>query len=154
MAISPQLRSYMELCGTIFTQVPHARTFNMTRAAEAAHVSGKHVAKAVMVKSGDGFVLAVLPASRKVNLTRLHQFFGHNVGLATEAETVTQFPDCEFGAIPPVGAAYGLTTLVDDKIPSDGDIYFEGGDHRTLVAMKASDWRRLFDNAGHCSFSA
>lgn len=152
MAIAQQLRSYMERCGTSFAQIPHERTYNMTRAAQAAQVSGKDVAKAVLIRSDDGYVLAVLPASRKVNLARLRQWFGHHVGLATEAETVTKFPDCEFGAIPPVGAAYGLKTVVDDELLGVRDIYFEGGDHRTLVTMNASDWRRLISNANHCRF--
>ena len=154
MAVASKLRSHMNRCGTTFEQIPHACTFDMSNAAHAAHISGKKVAKGVVLKTDNQFILAVLPASRKVNLTWIHDWLGRQVGLATEAETVTKFPDCEFGAVPPVGAAYGLLTIVDADILDEDEIYFEGGDHQTLVAVSSSDWHRLMGNAIHFSFSA
>ncbi len=87
-------------------------------------------------------------------MTRFRRWLGRNVGLATEAETTSKFPDCEFGAVPPIGAAYGLITIVDDDILGEDEIYFEGGDHRTLVAIDSSDWQHLMHDAGHFSFSS
>lgn len=154
MAIAPRLRNHMRRCGTHFAELPHVRTFEMARAAQAAHVSGKNVAKGVLVSTSDGLMLAVLPASCKINMTQLRRWLGRDVGLASEADAISQFPDCEIGAIPPVGSAYDLETVVDDKIMLEDDIYFEGGDHRTLVAIDSSDWRRLIGDVGHGSFSA
>jgi len=154
MAISAKLRAYMKRCGTSFDQVPHSRSFSMSGAAHSAHVSGNNVAKGVVLKTDDQYILAVLPASRRVNMTRLRRWLGRDVGLATEAETTSKFPDCEFGAVPPVGAAYDLITIVDDDILGEDEIYFEGGDHRTLVAIASPDWQRLMRNVDHFSFSS
>ncbi len=157
MPVSLNLRNYLRDCGTSYDEIPHSRTFAMTMAAQAAHVSGNQIAKGVMVQAGDDYLLAVLPASRHVDINRLAHSLGCEVRLLQEAEAAMNFPDCEFGAIPPLGAAYGLPTIVDDHIlardmPDDEDIYFEGGDHRTLVVIDAADWRRMVCEAPHCAF--
>lgn len=157
MAVSLNLRNYLKNCGTTYEEIPHSRTFAMTMAAQAAHVSGNNVAKGVMMRAGDDYVLAVLPASKHVDVSRLRHSLGRDVRLLSEAEAAMSFPDCEFGAIPPFGAAYGLQTIVDDDIlredmADDDEIYFEGGDHRTLVAIEAADWRRMMRSAPHCAF--
>lgn len=157
MSIAPNLRNYLRRCGTAYDEIPHARTFTTSDAAHAAHISGNHVAKGVMLKAGNDYILAVLPASRKIGMARLRDKLGRDVRLLSEAEAAMSFPDCEFGAIPPVGAAYGLEVVVDDEIVDDMDdddeIFFEGGDHRTLIAIDAADWRRMVGNARHCAFA-
>lgn len=154
MAISQELRSYMDRCGVAFEEVPHSHTLQAAKAAEAAHVSGKRVAKAVLVRAGDDYMLAVLPSSKQVKFEELGRMLGRDVSLADEQESVTLFSDCALGALPPIGAAYGLSTVLDDDLVSADDIYFEGGDHRTLVHVDGRDWLRLVRDAGHCAFSA
>lgn len=158
MAISTNIRNYLRQCGTAYDEVPHSRTFAMTMAAQAAHVSGNSVAKAVMMRAGDDYLLAVLPASKHVDVSRLRSALGKDVRLINEAEAAMNFPDCEFGAMPAVGAAYGLETIVDDgmlgeDLADDDDIFFEGGDHRTLIAIDAADWRRMMASVPHCPFA-
>ena len=157
MAISPHLREYLTGCGTAYDEIPHDRTFTSAQAAQAAHVSGNHVAKGVMLQAGDDYLLAVLPASRRVDLNRLRRSLGRDVRLLKEPEAAMNFPDCEFGAIPALGAAYGLEVIVDDDLmreetERDDEIFFEGGDHRTLVAIEGADWRRMNGKSRHCAF--
>ena len=52
-----------------------------------------------------------------------------------------------------MGAAFGLETLVDEELLNADDVYFEGGDHRTLVHVGGADWRRLQREAAHGRFS-
>lgn len=154
MAISQELRSYMDQCGVTFEEVPHAHTLQAAKAAEASHISGKRVAKAVLVRVGDGYMLAVVPSSKQVRFDELGRMLGRDVSLADEQESVTLFSDCALGALPPIGAAFGLQTVLDDELLAADDVYFEGGDHRTLVHVHGADWRRLVRDAGHCAFSA
>jgi Ala-tRNA(Pro) deacylase len=154
MAISQKLRNYMHRCGVDFEEVPHARTAEASKSAQATHVSGKRLAKGVLVRAGDEYLLAVVPASRRVQFDHLGRWLGRNVTLAGEEDSASLFADCELGAIPPVGAAYGLETVLDDDLLSAEHIYFEGGDHQTLVHVRGGDWRRLVREAGHCAFSA
>jgi Ala-tRNA(Pro) deacylase len=154
MAISQELRNYMDRCGVDFDEVPHAHTLQAAKAAEASHVSGKRVAKGVLVRAGDDYMLAVVPSSKLVKLDELGRWLGREVTLAGEQESVPLFADCALGAMPPIGAAYGLTTILDDELLSADEVYFEGGDHMTLVHVDGGDWRRLVRDAGHCAFSA
>ncbi|WP_066558760.1 aminoacyl-tRNA deacylase [Croceicoccus bisphenolivorans] len=154
MAITAHLRSYLDDHDVRFEPVVHSRTFEMARAAHAAHIPGRNVAKGVMVKSGKDYVLTVVPASRRLDMDRLGKFLGGKVSLASEAEAARRFPDCEYGAIPPFGEAYGLDTVVDDDMLGSDDVYFEGGDHQTLIAIDAADWNRLLGAARHARFTA
>jgi len=154
MAISQTLRTYMDQCGVPFDEVPHALTMQTGKAAEATHIPGKRVAKGVLVRAGDDYLLAVVPSSRRVQLESLGHWLGCDVALAGEQDSVAMFADCELGAMPPIGAAFGLQTILDDELLTEDDVYFEGGDHRTLVHVDGGDWRRLVRDAGHCAFSA
>jgi Ala-tRNA(Pro) deacylase len=75
------------------------------------------------------------------------------VRLASEDEIVQIFRDCDRGAIPPVGSCYGIGVIIDDDMERKQDIYFEGGDHATLVHIKGNDFARLNPQAQHGSFS-
>lgn len=154
MPISPRLRSYLDRRGVSFEEVSHARAMSAAQAAEAAHVDGGQVAKGVLVRAGGDYMLAVLPASQHVAFDRLKRWLGRDVRLADESETAPIFADCELGAIPAVGAAYDLETIVDDRLLSDGDVYFEAGDHKTLVHVQAEGWRKLMKDNAHSAFSA
>jgi Ala-tRNA(Pro) deacylase len=154
MAISQKLRNYMNECGVAFDEVPHAHALQSAKAAEAARVSGKRVAKGVLVQAGGDYMLAVVPASKHVRLDDLGRWLGRDVSLAEEQDSVRLFGDCELGAMPPIGAAFGLETILDDDLLNADDVYFEGGDHRTFVHVEGGDWRRLVRDAGHCACSA
>ena len=154
MSISPRLRSYLDRRGLHFDEVPHDRTMSAAEAARAAHVANDQVAKAVLVQAGDNYILAVVPASRQVRFDRLQSWLGRPVRLAEERESEDLFADCDLGAIPPVGGAYNLETVMDDSLLDAEDIYFEGGDHRTFVHMNAKDWRKLMKDTAHSVFSA
>jgi Ala-tRNA(Pro) deacylase len=154
MTISQKLRSYMDQCGVAFDEVPHAYAFQPARAAEASHIPGGRVAKGVLVRAGDQFMLAVVPSSRLVEFHDLGRRLGRDVALAEEQDSRELFTDCELGALPPIGAAFGLKTILDDELLDADEIYFEGGDHRTLVHVDGPDWRRLLQDAEHCAFSA
>jgi Ala-tRNA(Pro) deacylase len=154
MAISPRLRGHLERHNVAFDEVAHSPCAQAAQAAEAAHLLHRSVAKSVLIRTPDEYMLAVVPSSRKVEFGALQRWLGRDVSLAAEMESVTLFPDCELGALPPVGEAFGLETILDDALLDNDDIYFEGGDHRTLVHLKGDEWRRLVRRSGHCAFSA
>jgi Ala-tRNA(Pro) deacylase len=115
--------------------------------AAAAHVSGGQLAKAVIVKDDETYFMVVVPSDYHVHLGRLHQHLGREVGLATEQELVRLFPDCDEGAAPPLGAAYGLPTLVDTSLLEQQQVYFESGDHESLVKLSGEQFRALLAGA-------
>ncbi|MGQ0532757.1 MAG: aminoacyl-tRNA deacylase [Caulobacteraceae bacterium] len=154
MSISPKLQSYLDRRCVQYEKVPHTRALSAVQAAHAAEIDDDRLAKAVLVRAGDEYMLAVVPASRHVVFDQLQRWLGKPVRLAEERESEDLFADCDLGAIPPVGSAYGLETVMDDSLVDAEDIYFEGGDHRTLVHMRAADWRKLMKDTAHGAFSA
>jgi Ala-tRNA(Pro) deacylase len=75
------------------------------------------------------------------------------VGLATEAEIRLLFEDCEDGAVPGLGQAYGLDVLVDDALLELNHVYFEAGSHSELVHVTGDMFRGLMSSADHGEFS-
>jgi Ala-tRNA(Pro) deacylase len=153
MTIATTLEQYLTNQGIAYDLLPHSPTQSSMRTAQASHVPGSCLAKAVVVKQGRGYLLAVIPASRHLRLDDLSGLLNCELELATEQEIETAFPDCARGAVPPIGAAYGLGMIVDDSIGGQPEIYFEGGDHETLVHLSGPEFARLTAGTPHGQFS-
>ena len=153
MTIALRLRRYLESEGIKYDTLAHTRTLTSSRTAQAAHVSGELLVKSVIVHHELGYVVAVAPSTHRVELGTLQGILNLRLGLATENEIGRLFDDCELGAIPPVGAAYGLAVVVDESADHLPDVYFEAGDHATLVHVTGDVFRRLTKNARRSHFS-
>lgn len=147
MSMSQTVKHQMEANSINYELIHHPHTRSSMETAGAAHVASYHVAKAVIVKDDDDYLMVVVPSSHHVHLGKLHQLLGEEVGLATEDELVSLFPDCEGGAIPPLGGAYKLITLVDPALLRQKEIYFESGDHENLIKVSGKQFIRLLSEA-------
>lgn len=143
MSISITMQGYLEDNHIRYDAAKHARTGCSMMTAHASHVPGGALAKGVVLKWDDGYVLAVLPASRHVDLARMREIIGDKVRLASEEEASSLFPDCDEGAVPILGVPYRVCCVVDEQLRHAGDVYFEGGDHRTLVHVTGDEFSRL-----------
>ena len=154
MTMATRVRDCLENAGVSYEIVmhPYAAASSM-ETAEAARVSGERLAKAVVLKDGHGFLLAVLPATRHLDMEQLSVFLERDLGLATEDEIRGLFEDCDPGAIPPLGAAYGLPVVLDESLLEETDIYLEGGGHRDLIRMTSETFARLMEDARRGRFS-
>lgn len=147
MTIAKRLKHYLDDSGVAYDTVDHPRTATSSQSAEAAHVPGDNIAKSVVIHHDDGYVVAVVPASHRVDLAALQESLDSRIGLASEREICFLFDDCDVGAAPPIGEAYGVTTLLDKSLAGKSEIWFEGGDHRTLVHLAGSEFDRLMKGA-------
>jgi len=112
--------------------------------ASVEHISGRAVAKVVMVVADGEMVMLVLPASMRVDTAVVRDSLGvAEVRLATEQEFEERFPDCEVGAMPPFGHLYGLQVYVDPELASAPAIVFETGSHREVAVMPFMEFQRL-----------
>jgi Ala-tRNA(Pro) deacylase len=153
MGIAIHLAEYLNEQDVPYDIVNHPRTVTTSGSAVESHVPSDRLAKAVVLKGGDGYLVAVLPASHHIRFGELRKLLGREVDLANEEEIETLFVDCEPGAVPPLGAAYGLTVLMDDSLARDSDVYFEGGDHASLVHVTGESFRKLMVDARHGRFA-
>jgi Ala-tRNA(Pro) deacylase len=153
MPIAPTLMRYLDQNAT-YDIVLHEPTVSSMRTAQACHIPGDCLAKGVVLRrDGGSYLLAVLPASHHISLPELRMELGEDVDMASESNIDGIFFDCAHGAVPPVGECYGLDVVVDEALDRQPDIYFEGGDHMTLVHMSQSQFARLTANARHQRFS-
>ncbi len=153
MAIASTLEKHLTDQGIGYELVAHPRTPSSTRTAQAAHVSGERVAKTVVLHDVDGYLLAVVPATHRVELEALQRLLDRRLNLATEEEIGRLFSDCDVGAVPPIGAAYGLEVVLDESLGGQTEICFEAGDHTSLVQVSAQDFETLMAAARRGRFS-
>ena len=146
MSIATTLRGHLNARSLPYTLVPHPHTGSSMDTAASAHVPGDRLAKAVIVKAQEDPLMVVVPSDYHVHLGLLHRHLGGAVGLATEGELAALFPDCEPGAVPAVGQAYGLRTLLDSTLLNEPEVYLEAGDHETLVRLAGEDFRVLMED--------
>ena len=130
--------------GIRYVTIQHSRAYTAQEVADAAHVSGRKLAKTVVTKLDGKPALVVLPASDKVDFDRLRANTGaREVELATEQEFASLFPGCELGAMPPFGNLYGLDTYVTRSLAADEEIAFNAGTHTELIRMPYRDFERV-----------
>jgi Ala-tRNA(Pro) deacylase len=153
MAIAPTVQRYLAREQAAYEVVTHAFAGCASETAHAAHVPGNCLAKAVLLRDGQGYLLAVLPASHHVHLAALRSWLGTEVALASEQEAGRWFKDCEVGAIPPLGDAYGLEVILDESLAEVPEVCFEGGDHRNLIRVSGAQFATLLAGARRGTFS-
>lgn len=154
MAIALTLQQYLADSNLDYEILEHSPTRDSMQTAEAAHIPGRYLAKAVLLEDEGGrHLLAVLPSTQHVDLGKLHRQFNIHLGLATEDKISQVFRDCEPGAVPPVGNAYGLDVMLDTGLDECPDVYFEGGDHVHLVHLSGEAFKKLIPQARQVSMA-
>lgn len=144
MAILERVEEYFKKNNINYKVIKHPEFYTSQEIAAAMHVPGKELAKVVMIKGKERYVMTVMPASWRVDFKRLKEVLNEkDIRLATEEEFKTIFPDCEAGAEPPFGNLYNIDTLVDKSLADDEHIFFNAGNHYEAVEMLYRDYANL-----------
>ena len=143
MGIAITLRDYLWEKGTEYDVVDHPHAQTSLNIAAAAHVPGDRLAKTVVLEDDAGYLLVVIPATHQLRLNVLRKQLNRNLRLAKEFDLAYLFKDCGLGAIPPVGKAYGIETVIAEDLAQQADVYFEAGDHRELIHLSGSQFLAL-----------
>lgn len=144
MACRDQLIAYLREHEVSFQTQQHPQAFSAQELAEREHISGKIVAKSVIVKADGQLIQLVLPATYRVDFTRISATLGfEEVHLVDEPALARAFPDCEVGALPPFGNLYHLPVYVDQSLTEDERIVFPAGTHTETISLRYADFDRL-----------
>ncbi len=139
-----KLREFLDSHNIKYLVISHSLAYTAQGVAALAHVSGKKLAKTVIVKIDGILAMAVVPASEHVDLDQLRSLTGAKiVEVASEREFKDAFPDCETGAMPPFGNLYDMAVYADISLSQQEEITFSAGTHRELVRMPWADMARL-----------
>ncbi|MCA9226970.1 MAG: YbaK/EbsC family protein [Planctomycetales bacterium] len=129
-----------------FEVIPHRETHDAQHMAQAIHIPGREVAKTVLLRADHGYryIVAVLPATKQIDLRKASEALnGSELALATEAEIAQCCPDCECGVLPPFGSQYEMTTMVDESLTHEEEVFFEANTHHEAIRMRFADYRRV-----------
>lgn len=153
MSISPRLSSYLSQAGADYKVCVHEHSHSSAETARRAGVPEHRLAKSVILEDDRGCVMAVIPANRQLLVREVgHLLERPALHLADEPRIAKMFSDCDRGAVPPFGMAWGMETIVDEEIEENSEVYVEGGDHEELLRMSGEQFRRLMQTARHGHF--
>lgn len=141
-----RLREFLDSHNIKYLVVSHSVAYTAQGIAALVHLSGKQLAKTVILKIDGVLAMAVVPAPEHVDLDLLRDVTGASVvEIASEREFQNAFPDCEIGAMPPFGNLYEIPVYVDGSLAEHEEITFNAGTHRELMRMAWRDLERLVD---------
>ena len=154
MAIAGSVERYLIQHQVPYDVMMHHHTRTSRATAHAAHIPGERLAKGVLVADDAGRpAMAVLPASHHLQLTALERLSGRRLRLMQKDKVEGFFNDCSAGAVPALGAAYGLETWLDDSLLQAPEIYFEAGDHELLLRVSRDCYLALLNPVHRAIFS-
>ncbi len=144
MTIANRWLAYLDQSGIRYSHSVHEPAQTALETAKAERIPAHDLAKTVVYCGENGFGMAVLPADNFVNLTELSRLLGISyIRLANEAELRALFPDCELGAMPPMGQLYNMPVLLDEELAARPFIAFPAGTHRDIARIGMRDYLRI-----------
>ena len=154
MSVSARIENYLSSAHVNYHLISHKHTDSALNSAHSAHVPEKKVVKCVLLRNrlNDNYTMALLPACNKLNMDWLSSY-EKDLELATESDIAPQFPGCDIGAVPGFGQAFFMDMIWDEALMEAESLYFESGDHETLLEIDHDDFVRLFERFNHSTFS-
>lgn len=144
MAIAQSVTGLLESSGIAYEILEHPQAFSAQDVAATVHVTGKEVAKTIVVNADGKFVMAVIPAPHKLILKSLKELLGaKEVRLASEGELTGLFPDCEVGAMPPFGNLYNMPVYISTALKDRKEVIFNACSHTEVIKISYADFERL-----------
>ena len=139
-----KLKEFLDREKIKYVSIVHSTAYTAQEVAASTHITGKELAKTVIVKLDGQMAMAVLPANRKIVLQDLREVTGSDqVKFASEEEFKAQFPECETGAMPPFGNLYGMEVYAAASLADNDEIAFNAGSHTEVIKLAYSDFERL-----------
>jgi Ala-tRNA(Pro) deacylase len=138
------LKEFLNRENIKYVSIVHSPAYTAQEVAASAHITGRELAKTVIVQLDGEKAMAVLPANRKIVLQDLREVTGADqVKFVPEDEFKRLFPDCEIGAMPPFGNLYGMEVFVAGALSENEEIAFNAGSHTEVIKLAYHDFERL-----------
>ena len=148
------LKNYLDLKRIPYHHHAHPAAFTAGQLAATGHVPAEMVAKTVILKADGQFVMAVLPATTRINFSALGESLGsHYLRLATEYEFQELFPDSDIGAMPPFGNLYEVPVCAEQSLADHEEMLFSAGTHEDSIQMTYEDFAQTV-RPKVCAFAA
>lgn len=144
MAVSVLVQEFLRQANVAYSVFPHAPAYTAQEEAAVTHISGRDWAKPVVFFADGEPIQAVVPADLVIDLEQLLMLVGADrIRLATKEELASLYPDCEPGAVPPLGPLYNQPVFVDIALAAEPQVVFNGGTYADAVCMRYDDFAAL-----------
>ena len=143
MSIARTVERYLIQNKIPYDLMSHPYTETSRQSAHVMHVPAEQVAKAVVLEDEIGYLMVVIPSTHYLMLNTIRKYLNRDMQLTNEPQLRQLFRDCVVGAIPPLGPAYGIETLIDKSLTEQPDIYFEAGDHQGILHVSTNRFLEL-----------
>lgn len=138
-----RLKQFLDDSGITYQYKTHPPVLTSQEASTARGTTLHQGAKALVLDTGDDYILYVLPADQQADLSVLQKHLGvKRIALASK-ETVKAKTGLEVGSIPPFGSILGLSTYLDQNLADNQEIAFNAARHDASVIMRYDDYIRL-----------
>lgn len=139
--VAQRIRSFLKEHGIEYETLHHQRDYTAQETAAHTHTPGREFAKAVVLRVGEEYAMAVLPSHHVLDPEKLAGVLGgQDVGLASEEEIQRICVDCEVGAVPPFGNLYGLPVYVSPELAANERITCVAGSHADVIRLAYRDF--------------
>lgn len=154
MSIPSRLSNYLDQHGARYAVCMHDRSHSSAETARMMNIPPSQLAKSVVLEDESGCVMAVVPTDKSVMLREAGRMLGRkDLRLSDEERVASLFDDCDRGAVPALGMAWNMQTIVDDELEAQEVVYLEAGDHECLLQMSGEQFHELMRPASHGHFS-
>jgi Ala-tRNA(Pro) deacylase len=138
-----RVTEYLQTLGVPFEPIAHHQAYTSIDEARALGINASEVVKTVAVRAASGYALMAIPATGRLDMHLVQAAVGdRHVRLATEDELLRDFPDCELGALPPLGSLLGAPLYVDQQVLQHETVAFAAGSQTESVQLKTADLLR------------
>lgn len=140
-------KHYLEKQGVACKLFEHEERFSAAGEALATGIKPENAAKGILLRDHDGYCLAVIPASQRLDLKKLRDLLEPSGELcfASEQELDANFPNFEVGALPPIGFLLGIPEVLDGRLFDHRRVLCNAGDHRHSMLVDPRDIADLGD---------
>ena len=149
MEIANTLINQLHKHGVNYDTISHSYSNSSLHTAHAANIPVEKMVKSVVLEDAQGFIMALVPANHYLKINEVNLLFDRRMSLATESKLDHLFTDCDHGAIPPIGSAYGISTVIDNNLENCDDVYIEAGNHTEVLHLSGCEFRNLLEHAHH-----
>ncbi|WP_250657541.1 HDOD domain-containing protein [Alkalimarinus coralli] len=141
MPIAVKLNQYLSRQNVFVHEIHHERAGSLNCAISKANLTPEATLKSALLIDVKGVLMAVYPYPAELNVDAINQLLGRNLQPLTQEQSDKLFTDCEAGAHPPIGAAYGISTIIDDSLLEQDLFYLQSGCNTTMLQMDGRAFR-------------
>lgn len=136
-----KLKNYLDVNNVHYVSIIHSKAHTSQEIAASSFVSGYEFAKTIMIMVDNKLTMCVLPATNRISFEQIKVVINaKEVRMATAAEFIKFFPNCELGAMPPFGNLWNMDTYIDASLSEHREISFNAGNLHEVIKMRYRDY--------------